>query len=191
MSGGIWVGCLGLLMVAVGACDRNGNREEAPIVASNVLASNELSEASGGTSGGGEPVCLGIGKPCTGAPPCCPGLACVGTCMKNPSDKNLKRDFAEVDRKAILERVASLPISTWSYKDEPNRPRHIGPMAQDFKQTFDVGADDKTIFQIDADGIAFAAIQALDAEVKRLTKENSDLRHEVKIIRATISKERR
>ena len=185
MRRGTWVGCLGLLLAAIGACDRNANREAGPVVATNALL-----EASGGSSGG-EPVCLGIGKPCTGSPPCCPGLACVGTCVKNPSDKNMKQDFADVDRRAILERVASLPISTWSYKDEPNRPRHIGPMAQDFKQTFDVGADDKSIFQIDADGVAFAAIQALDAEVKRLAKENSDLRREVATIRTQIGKERR
>ena len=41
-------------------------------------------------------------------------------------------------------------------------------MAQDFKQTFNVGGSDKTIFQVDADGVTFAAIQALDAEIKTI-----------------------
>jgi len=181
MTRGIRLGQLAFVVLAValgGACER---RAEGVAVAA--------LEAAGGASGSG-PVCLALGKPCTGDPPCCPGLACVGTCVQNPSDRNMKRDFADVDRKAVLDKVASLPISTWSYKDEPNRPRHIGPMAQDFKQTFNVGADDKSIFQIDADGVAFAAIQALNAEVKLLTAENAALRREVAEIRAAIGKER-
>lgn len=185
MRGGL-LGCLALLMVAIGAgggCDRNVDRV--------TVATAELSNtAAGGAGGGGAPVCLGIGKQCSGSPPCCPGLTCIGTCVQNPSDRNLKRDFAEVDRKAMLERVASLPISSWSYKDEPARPRHIGPMAQDFKQTFNVGSDDKTILQVDADGVVFAAIQQLDAEVKRLTRENAELRRQVDAVRAEIGKGR-
>ena len=41
-------------------------------------------------------------------------------------------------------------------------------MAQDFKASFDLGATDKAIFTVDADGVALAAIQALAAENKAL-----------------------
>jgi len=91
------------------------------------------------------------------------------------SDRNAKRDFAPVNPEQILESVAALPISTWSYKAEVPAARHIGPMAQDFKATFHVGASDKLIYPLDENGVALAAIQALDAKVRRLERENARL----------------
>jgi hypothetical protein len=44
--------------------------------------------------------------------------------------------------------------------------RHIGPVAQDFHAAFNVGADDKHIATVDADGVALAAIQGLHALLK-------------------------
>jgi hypothetical protein len=46
------------------------------------------------------------------------------------SDRNLKQDIEPIDNQTILQRVAELPISAWSYTTEPAR-RHIGSMAQD------------------------------------------------------------
>jgi hypothetical protein len=100
------------------------------------------------------------------------------------SDRNAKRDFARVDRDAILERLSRLPISTWSYKADPQGARHIGPMAQDFKSSFDVGSTDKAIYPLDESGVAFAAIQALDERIKRLTAENASLKKQVAALRA-------
>jgi hypothetical protein len=100
------------------------------------------------------------------------------------SDRNAKRDFAPVDSKQVLEMLSRLPISTWSYKTEESGARHIGPMAQDFMAAFHVGSSDKTIFQIDGDGVAFAAIQALNAEVKRLEKQNVELAAEIRALRS-------
>ena len=45
--------------------------------------------------------------------------------------------------------------------------RHIGPTAQDFQNTFDVGNDDKSIATIDADGAALAAIQGLNEKLEQ------------------------
>jgi hypothetical protein len=99
------------------------------------------------------------------------------------SDRNLKRDFEPVDKQAILESVARLPISTWSYKSDDPSVRHMGPMAQDFKATFALGNTDKAYNPIDAHGVSLAAIQALyeriteqDARLERLERENADLR---------------
>ena len=39
--------------------------------------------------------------------------------------------------------------------------RHIGPTAQDFSAAFEVGADDRHITTVDADGVALAVIQGL------------------------------
>ena len=84
----------------------------------------------------------------------------------NPSsDRNVKTNFASIECREILARVASLPIETWSYKTDTDI-RHIGPVAQDFYTTFGVGSDDKHIATVDADGVALAAIQGLNQIVK-------------------------
>jgi hypothetical protein len=100
------------------------------------------------------------------------------------SDRNAKRDFAPVDRDAILQRLSQLPISTWRYKSDGQGARHIGPMAQDFKLSFDVGANDTTIFPLDESGVAFAAIQALNEKVEQLADENARLKKEIAALRA-------
>jgi hypothetical protein len=107
------------------------------------------------------------------------------------SDRGAKRDFAQVNSDEILEGLARLPISTWRYKSDDPSARHIGPMAQDFMATFHVGATDKAIFQVDGEGVAFAAIQALDERVKRLTEENATLRRELSQIHSDLARDRR
>jgi hypothetical protein len=83
-----------------------------------------------------------------------------------------------------LEKLAELPISSWTYKTEGAEHRHIGPMAQDFMATFQVGSSDRTILQVDADGVALSAIQALYQRVQRIEEENRALRKEVDLLRS-------
>jgi hypothetical protein len=108
------------------------------------------------------------------------------------SDRNLKTDVARIDDASVLEKVAELPISRWSYKSERG-VRHVGPMAQDFYAAFGVGEDDKHITSIDEDGVALAAIKALHAENARLatltatqSSQIAKLSAEVESIRAEI-----
>lgn len=61
----------------------------------------------------------------------------------------------------VLERLAELPISVWSYGFDHRTIRHLGPMAQDFAAAFGLGATDRRICAVDANGVALAAIQAL------------------------------
>jgi hypothetical protein len=107
---------------------------------------------------------------------------CPPGCPQCVSDRNLKRDFEPVDEQAILEAVAHMPVSTWSYKNDPPELRHMGPMAQDFKAAFDLGDTDKAYSPIDAHGVAFAAVQALyerveaqQARIDRLEREEREL----------------
>ncbi|HZO95519.1 MAG TPA: tail fiber domain-containing protein [Candidatus Baltobacteraceae bacterium] len=83
------------------------------------------------------------------------------------SDRDAKTDIVPLDDAAVLEKVAALPISRWSYRTERG-VRHIGPMAQDFYSAFAVGEDDRHITSIDEDGVALAAIQALRRENQAL-----------------------
>jgi hypothetical protein len=129
----------------------------------------------------GETCCSGL-QCCSGSPITPGNEFCGATCPI--SDRNLKHDFASVNQEDVLEKLASMPISTWVYKTESSSERHIGPMAQDFMSTFHLGSDDRTILQVDGDGVSFAAIQALYARLQKLEQKNAALEEEVKRLRA-------
>jgi trimeric autotransporter adhesin len=59
------------------------------------------------------------------------------------SDRNLKRDVEPIDDQAVLESVARMPISTWSYRTDDPSVRHLGPMAQDCHSAFGLGSTDR------------------------------------------------
>jgi hypothetical protein len=81
----------------------------------------------------------------------------------NLSDRAMKTGVVALDDSAVLAKVAALPVSEWSYTSERG-VRHVGPMAQDFYAAFRVGEDDRHITSIDEDGVALAAIKALDEQ---------------------------
>jgi len=118
-------------------------------------------------------------------------LATGGSAWTVISDRNAKENFSRVDSRAVLEKVAALPVTTWNYKSQTNGVRHIGPVAQDFKAAFGVGESDTGITTIDADGVALAAIQGLnqkleeqlrskEAEIQELKRAVGELRMIVK-----------
>jgi hypothetical protein len=83
-----------------------------------------------------------------------------------PSDRSIKQHVESVDPERVLEKVSALPLSTWEYTDRPGQ-RHMGPMAQDFRAAFGLGADDRSISIVDASGVALASIQALNRKLER------------------------
>ena len=101
-----------------------------------------------------------------------------GGVWTNASSRELKEGFAAIDPGAILAKVLTLPITTWSYKTS-TEGTHIGPVAEDFKETFGLAGDGKSIPTVDADGVALAAIQGLNA---KLEAENAELRARLKRI---------
>lgn len=101
------------------------------------------------------------------------------------SDRRLKTAIVPVDARAILDRVLDLPMATWSYIAQGEGIRHIGPMAQDFAARFGVGESDTTISTIDADGVALAAIQGLNA---KLEAENAALRATLETVLARLDR---
>ncbi len=88
------------------------------------------------------------------------------------SDRDAKMGFAAIDPVEVLEGVLALPMARWSYRNRPE-VRHLGPVAQDFFAAFGLGEGERTISGVDADGIALAAIQGLNA---KLEAENAELR---------------
>jgi hypothetical protein len=96
----------------------------------------------------------------------------IGGAWTNNSDLNTKANVAAVGGEEVLARLARVPVSTWNYAAEDPSIRHMGPMAQDFYAAFGLGSDDRSISTVDADGVAFAAIQGLyvenQAQVERI-----------------------
>ena len=108
------------------------------------------------------------------------------------SDRNVKRNFTDINSVDVLERVVAMPVQTWSYNTEDPSIRHIGPMAQDFYTAFKVGDDDKHIGTIDEGGVALAAIQGLNRKLEQQVKEKdeqiNDLRRKLAELEATVQK---
>jgi hypothetical protein len=91
------------------------------------------------------------------------------------SDRAAKTAIEEIDDARILAKVASLPVSEWSYKAQGLGVRHLGPMAQDFRAAFGLGEDEKHISTVDEEGVAIASIKALQAEVTAKDHELTQL----------------
>ncbi len=101
------------------------------------------------------------------------------------SDRNAKTNIVPLDDATVLAKVAALPISRWSYKTE-HGVRHVGPMAQDFFAAFKVGEDDKHITSIDEDGVALAAIKALNGQNAVLRADNATLHADNATLHASV-----
>jgi len=107
------------------------------------------------------------------------------------SDRNMKRDFRDLDGEDVLARLARMPVTEWGYKAQDATIRHMGPMAQDFHAAFGLGEDPLRISTIDADGVALAAAHALEARTRatneRLTREVEALRERLLQLEARLA----
>lgn len=109
-----------------------------------------------------------------------------GGVWTNASSREFKEDFETIDNEDLLEKINKMSITKWKYKG--TNETHIGPMAEEFKELFDLGivGENKSISTIDASGIALSAIQALYKknqdleqqieELKMMTKKKNSLR---------------
>src|SRR2546429_6104173 len=80
------------------------------------------------------------------------------------SDRNTKENLTPVDSERVLEKLARLPLSEWSYIGYAQR--HIGPMAQDFHAAFPLNESDTSLNDADLHGVALAAIQGLNQKLQ-------------------------
>ncbi|RMG01355.1 MAG: hypothetical protein D6726_09650, partial [Nitrospirae bacterium] len=97
----------------------------------------------------------------------------------NTSSRDVKEGFEAVDLEGLLEKVAELPVMSWRYKWEAEGVRHIGPVAEDFKEVTGLG-DGVHISTIDAEGVTIASVKALYERVKELKAEGENLKEENK-----------
>jgi Chaperone of endosialidase len=101
--------------------------------------------------------------------------SCAGCTMT--SDQNLKTNFSSINPRLVLDHLAAIPIRQWNYKADDSSVHHLGPMAQDFRSAFNLGADDKHIDMIDANGVTMAAIQGL---YQMSLEQNKELTNQIK-----------
>lgn len=106
------------------------------------------------------------------------------------SDRDAKTDFAAVNPVEVLDRLLDLPLATFRYHVEQPGTVHLGPTAQDFAASFGLGTTDHGIGTVDADGVAFAAIQGLhhvtDQRLVELEAENAALRERLERLEAAL-----
>ena len=105
-----------------------------------------------------------------------------GGTWTNASSRSYKENFNAVNGLDVLSRLVKMPIMTWDYKGS-SEGLHMGPVAEDFKATFGLAGDGKSISTVDADGIALAAIQGLNA---KLESENAAQRAQLDVLRARL-----
>ena len=77
----------------------------------------------------------------------------------------------DITHEATLIKIEDLPVERWRYKEGLGLgdSDHIGPYAEDFKETFGVG-DGVTINLLDAVGVGLSATKGLAKKVKKLEK---------------------
>jgi len=81
------------------------------------------------------------------------------------SSRELKEDIVPLSDDEILQALEDIDLHTWRYKGDTTT--HMGPMAEDFQETFKVG-DGKTIHLADVMGITLASNKALARKIDAL-----------------------
>lgn len=82
------------------------------------------------------------------------------------SSRTFKEDFQPLEATDLLTKLAALPVESWRYKG--TNEYHIGPVAEDFTETFNIGAlrsdgtlENKYLSASDVAGVALAAVKEL------------------------------
>ena len=104
------------------------------------------------------------------------------------SDRAIKDNFEPIDENDILRKVSSLKIETWNYTDRDKGVRHIGPMAQDFMASFNVGDSDRHIHMVDANGVNLAAIKALNTKLEEKDAQIQELHEKLGEVMSRLDK---
>ena len=117
--------------------------------------------------------------------PTSPGVALFtgDSAWSTLSDANSKENFVELVGEDVLTKLAAMPVREWNYKAQDAAIRHVGPTAQDFHAAFGLGVDPRRIGTVDADGIALAAVKALETRTRELRGEGSALREHVEALK--------
>jgi hypothetical protein len=91
----------------------------------------------------------------------------------------------------VLQKLVALPVKAWFYKGDHDEGQHMGPVAEDFAETFGLGNNEKYISTVDESGVALAAIQGLNKKVetenKKVETENAVLKQQNAELQGTLA----
>lgn len=107
-----------------------------------------------------------------------------------PSRHGAER-VAPVDPEAVLDQLDALDVWHWEDADGARTPiARLGPAAEDFHETFELGADADDVAAGDTDGVALAALQALAEQVEHHQTELGRQARRIEAQRETIESQR-
>jgi len=98
------------------------------------------------------------------------------------SSRATKENFRSINGADVLSRLSGIEVSSWNYISEGKNVRHVGPMAEDFFNAFQLGTGNTSIGMQDLTGVSLAAIKELDQrtnELRQKTAEVEQLREQV------------
>lgn len=113
-------------------------------------------------------------------------LTITGT-LSNGSSRLLKTGIVPVDGAALLDKVLALPIYHWRYKTSPAQELHVGPMAEDFRQMFHLGHDDRSLAPADLAGVTLGAVQALAQKVSERDADIANIKARIQALEALVA----
>ena len=113
-------------------------------------------------------------------------LAITGT-LSTGSSRTLKTAIEPVNGTTLLEKVLSLPLYHWRYKSSPAQERHVGPMAEDFRKIFQLGADDKSLAPGDLAGVTLGAVQELARKVTERETDIASIKARISLLEAQMA----
>lgn len=106
----------------------------------------------------------------------------VANTINNVSSRQLKHEIVPVEVSDVLQQILTLDVFQWVYRNDPQQSVHLGPMAEDFFDTFALGNDGGHLNVSDLAGVALAGVKALaelaaehDGRVAALEAQNRTL----------------
>lgn len=94
------------------------------------------------------------------------------------SDKHSKNHIVKLNSNEYLSSIDDLSIYEWEYKSEYN-VNHIGVMAQNFHNTFNLGTSSRHITMVDADGVNLLLTKGIIEKYSELENKIYNLNKEV------------
>ena len=87
------------------------------------------------------------------------------------SSRTLKENFENVDGEEVLLKMRGVPITKWTMIGVKDPVPHLGPVAEDFYDAFQLGLGNTTIGLGDIDGVNFAAAKALESRTSIMMEQ--------------------
>jgi hypothetical protein len=105
-----------------------------------------------------------------------------GGVWTNGSSRTFKENFTPFDGNELLSKVSNLSVTTYNYINSTEK--HVGPVAEEFVEVFDVGViresdgkrDDQYLAASDVAGVALAGVQELIKQNRELKVENENMK---------------